>query len=315
MLSRVAESIYWMSRYVERAENVARFIHVNQNLMLDGTHDEESSQWRPLVATTGDDELFEKRCGEATEENVIQFLTFDDKNPNSILSCVNSARENGRKIREVISSEMWVQLNDFYWMVKNQSKKRKLSDSQAFFSEVKQASHLFLGLSDATMSHSEGWHFSRMGRLLERSDKTARILDVKYYLLLPSLEYVDTPLDVIVWGALLKSASAFEMYRKRFNRIYSKDVMDFLIFDKEFPRSISYCIRVAKASMQATIGETKEVSAAMRELALLEKMISDTDVESVAKKGLHEFIDAFQFNLNIVGKEIHSSFFALKPLS
>lgn len=315
MLSRVAESIFWMSRYIERAENVARFIHVNQNLMLDNSTEKESHQWMPLVATTGDNEEFKKRYGEATEENVIRFLTFDDKNPNSILSCVNSARENARTIREAIPSEAWGQINSFYWMVKNESKKRKLGDLQNFFTEVKLASHLFNGITDSTMCHGEGWHFSRIGRLLERADKTARILDVKYYLLLPSVEYVDTPLDAIVWGALLKSASAFEMYRKKFHRINYKDVMGFLIFDQEFPRSINYCIHFAKASMIAITGEALKEPSALKELVQLKKMILASNVESVAQNGLHEFIDTFQFNLNIVGKEMHNSFFALKPLT
>src|SRR6266550_5174654 len=116
MLSRVAESIYWLSRYVERAENVARFIEVNLQLMLDGTLG-EGQQWEPLVNTTGDHEAFTKRYGEATQQNVIHFLTFDAENPNSILSCVRAARENARTIREIISTEMWLQLTKFYWTV------------------------------------------------------------------------------------------------------------------------------------------------------------------------------------------------------
>ena len=314
MLSRVAESIYWMSRYVERAENVARFIHVNQNLMLDSTSTADADQWMPLVSTTGDDEDFKERYGEATESNVIKFLTFDEKNPNSILSCITFARENARTVRDIISSEMWNQINSFYWMVKDQSKKRKLDDLGGFYGEVKSASHLFIGITDTTMTHGEGWHFSRLGRLMERSDKTARILDVKYFLLLPNLDYVDTPLDTIVWAALLKSASAYEMYRKRFHRIYYKDVMDFLIFDKQFPRSIAYSTRLVETSLKNIIGEAKTNSSALREIKTLNATIENSNVEIVAKDGLHEFIDTFQFNLNVVGREIHKSFFANKPL-
>src|SRR5581483_1517949 len=186
MLSRVAESIYWMSRYVERAENVARFIDVNLNLMLDSSS--EGQQWQPLVNITGDDETFGKRYSEPTEQNVIQFLTFDKENPNSIISCLRAARENARSVREIISSEMWLQLNQFYLHVNSAAATGKLVDSpHDFFSEVKLASHLFTGITDATMTHGEGWHFSQLGRMLERADKTSRILDVKYFILLRSL--------------------------------------------------------------------------------------------------------------------------------
>src|SRR6266540_5081015 len=153
MLSRVADSIYWMSRYVERAENVARFIDVNLNLMLDSL-DGADQQWQPLVKTTGDDEDFSKRYGEATQRNVIQFLTFDRDNPNSIISCLRGARENARTVREIISSEMWLQLNKFYLMVNDAAASRKGRElPHEFFDDVKNASHLFNGVTAATMTH------------------------------------------------------------------------------------------------------------------------------------------------------------------
>src|SRR5258705_6414849 len=184
MLSRVADSIYWMSRYAERAENVARFIDVNLQLMLDGSTGEDQ-QWEPLVSTTGDHEVFTKRYGEATQQNVIHFLTFDAENPNSILSCVRAARENARTIREIISPEMWLQLNKFYLMVTAAA-----GDSSAqanpyeFFTEVKNSNHLFNGIAAATMTHEEPWHFFHIGRILERAHKTSPIMDEKYFYLL-----------------------------------------------------------------------------------------------------------------------------------
>src|SRR6266481_9861007 len=194
MLSRVAESIYWMSRYVERAENVARFIDVNLQLMLDSSFGQLEQQWKPLVSTTGDDAAFEKRYGEATQPSVIRFLTFDGENPNSILSCIRAARENARTVREIISSEMWLQLNKFYLMVTSAAvAPNRMDSANDFFNEVKEASHLFNGITHATMTQGEAWHFCRLGRQLERADKTSRILDVKYYLLLRSTEDVGTP--------------------------------------------------------------------------------------------------------------------------
>jgi len=255
MLSRVADAIYWLTRYVERAENVARFIDVNLNLLLD-TPSGVMQQWQPLILTSGDLPLFQERYGEATEENVIRFLTFDSKYPNSILSCLYAARESARSIREIISSEMWEEVNDFYLMVKDAAASPPShSGLSQFFHAVKRASHLFAGVMDGTMTHNEGWHFGQIGRLLERADKTARILDVKYYILLPSVRDVGSTLDDMQWMALLKSASAYEMYRKRSqHRISPVAVAEFLLLDREFPRSVRSCILEAERSLHHITG-------------------------------------------------------------
>ncbi|MCB9784734.1 MAG: alpha-E domain-containing protein, partial [Candidatus Omnitrophica bacterium] len=241
MLSRVADAIYWLCRYIERAENVARFVDVNRYLMMD-LPDSQSGEWKSLITVTGDHKFFLERFDEATEENVIHFLTFDPENPNSILSCVRSARENARSIREIISSEMWEQVNRFYLMVTDPGAKDfATSHPHEFYENVKMASHLFTGLCEGTLTHSEGWHFTRLGRFIERADKTSRILDVKYFILLPEPGYVGSPYDSLQWAAVLKSASALEMYRKRHHRITPGSVVDFLILDSEFPRAIHYC--------------------------------------------------------------------------
>src|SRR5258705_11627942 len=163
MLARGADSFYWMSRYVERAENVARFIEVNLNLMRDLPLGSEQ-QWRPLVETTGDGEEFEKRYGTASQRNVIQFLTFDQENGNSIRSCLRAARDNARSVREIISSEMWEQLNEFYLMV-NSADAGSRTDPQELFASVRMAGHLFTGVTDATITHNESWQFCRLGRM------------------------------------------------------------------------------------------------------------------------------------------------------
>src|SRR2546422_10964429 len=153
-----------MSRYVERAESVARFVDVNLTLMLDAP-DGAGRQWQPLVNTTGDHEDFAQRCGEATQYNVIQFLTFDRDNPNSISSCLRAARENARSVREIISSEMWEQLNKFYLMVNSASSQASVvHDPHEFFTAIKMSSHLFAGVTDASMAHVEDWYFCRLGR-------------------------------------------------------------------------------------------------------------------------------------------------------
>jgi len=310
MLSRVASSIYWMNRYIERAENVARFIAVNEHLMLDMGITAGNAQWKPLVTTSGDDKDFAERYGEPTEKNVIHFLTFDTKNPNSITSCVASARENARTVREAISSEMWEQLNALYHFLQENSRKRRADNLQEFYAHIRTQSHLFTGLTENTMSHGEGWHFARMGRMIERADKTARILDVKYFLLLPGLQYFDSPYDAVEWGAVLKSANAFEMYRKLFHHINYKDVASFLVFDKHFPRSMMFCVTSMHKSLRAITQELGVQVEAQGEVEKLCKTLSSTAIDDVLASGLHEFIDIFQYNLNIVDQSIYRSFFA-----
>ena len=315
MLSRVADSIYWMSRYVERAENVARFIDVNLQLVLDAPPGQEQ-QWQPLVNATGDQEDFAKRYGAATQENVLEFLTFDPRNPNSILSCLQAARENARGVREVISSAMWLQLNKFYLMVKLAAVAPIDLDLAAeFFHEVILSSQLFAGITDASMTHSASWHFSQIGRMLERADKVSRILDIKYYLLLRSPEDVGTSFDLIQWGAVLRSASAFEMYCKRHGRISPRGVVGFLMLDREFPRSIQFCLRSARDSLHVISG-TPPGSFRYAPEKLLGQICSDLEfvtVDDVLRFGLHEYIDQFQTKLNQTAQAIFERFFAFKP--
>ncbi|MGH7145545.1 MAG: alpha-E domain-containing protein [Planctomycetota bacterium] len=314
MLSRVANSIYWMCRYVERAENVARFIDVNHHLTLD-LPSSAAEQWSPLVDASGDMELFEARYDEPTAQNVTRFMTFDLGNPNSILSSLRGARENARSVREVISSEMWNQLNWIYLFVAEAAKQPfEWDDSHHLYETVKRNSHLFVGVSEDTMSHTEGWHFGRMGRLIERADKTSRILDVKYYLLLPDLEAVGTPYDNIQWAAVLKSASALEMYRKRFQRIWPRHVAEFLILDANFPRAMRSCLMGAQSSLREITGapEGTHRSAAERSLGRLRSELDFTDMDEVFRLGMHEWMDAFQAKLNEVGSTIYGTFFALR---
>ncbi|XHR29640.1 MAG: alpha-E domain-containing protein [Chthoniobacteraceae bacterium] len=310
MLSRTAEDIFWMSRYVERAENVARCVDVNLNLMLETPFSQQ--QWKPIVSTTGDDKLFAKRYGKATQENVIQFLTFEEENPNSIISCLRAARENARSTREITSSEMWEQLNTFYLFVADAARHGARIDSlHAFFTKIKEGSHTFNGITDATMTHGEAWHFLNMGRMMERADKTSRILDVKYFILLPSTEQVGTPVDEIQWAAVLRSASAFEMYRKQTARISPTDIVDFLLFNLDFPRAVRYSLSGARQSLHAISGTPLGQSRTSPE-RLLGQLCSELayqSVDEVVNNGLHEFIDQLQTKLNQVGSGIHETFF------
>ncbi len=313
MLSRVAESIYWMARYIERAENVARIMDANYHMILD-LPTGIGEQWEPLVVTTGDEELFKEFYTEFNRENVVQFLTFDTRNPNSILSCLQMARENARSVREWISSEMWQQVNTFYLMLKEASRKQDgIELPHEFFVEIMMASHLFAGLSENTMTHGEGWEFARLGRMLERADKAARIIDVKYFILLPSLDYIGTPYDHILWGAILRSASAFEMYRKQYGQIAPDQIIEFLVLDNEFPRAIHHCLIMAELALR-NISGTMRGRFTNRAEKTLGRLLSDIDyttIDDIKAIGLHEFIDDLQTRLNSVSEVVFETFFSI----
>jgi uncharacterized alpha-E superfamily protein len=315
MLSRVAESIYWMNRYIERAENMARFIDVNLNLLLDAA-EVLDQQWEPIIATTGDRAVFQERYGEATQEKVIQFLSFDREYRSSIISCVTAARENARSVREIISSEMWEELNTFYFMVKDMAAMETEVEWSTFFAEVKRSSHLFEGLAHATMSHNEAWHFGQVGRYLERADKVTRLLDVKYFILLPSLGYVGSALDELQWTALLRSASAYEMYRKaqQLHRLDPQAIASFLLLDRNFPRSAYFCIQAAEKSLYEIMGNavgtwSKPVD---RSFSKLRADLSYVLIEEVMETGLHEFLERLQRRIDQLDDLMFNTFFALQ---
>jgi len=316
MLSRVADSLYWMSRYVERVENLARFADVNWHMALDVPGD-PSMQWMPLVAVTGDIKRFEKDYGKADRDSVIRFLVFDTDYPNSIISCLRSARENARAARQFITLEMWEQLNQMYLTTKDAVSVHSPGDlNHEFFTNIIVDCQLFTGITDSTMSHEEGWNFMHLGRMMERADKTTRLLDVKYFILLPSMSYVGTPYDDLLWAAVLRSASAFEMYRKRHHQITPERVVNFLVFDRDFPRAVRHCVVMADRALHS-ISDTPPGTfrnLAEKRLGKLKADLDFTELEDVMDSGLHQFLDGFQENLNEVGDAIFWTFFALRPL-
>lgn len=318
MLSRVANSIYWMTRYIERAENIARFINVNLNLSLDFSAGNDN-QWQPIIMASGDHALFEKKHGfDYSQDKVIHFLALDQDYSNSILSCVAAARENARSVREIISSEMWEQVNRFYLDLKNAARINLAGENpHKFFKIIMMRGHMFTGLLYTTMSHNEAFRFAMAGLLLERADKTSRILDVKFFMLLPQPHEVNSPYDAVQWAAVLKSASALENYRKRFHRIVPKQVCDFLIFDKEFPRSIRFCLANAEKALHKISGAPGGTvsNKAEKSLGRLRADIDYSDIEDVINIGMHEYLDALQVKINNVGNDIHDTFFEVSSPS
>lgn len=313
MLSRVADAIYWVSRYIERAENVARFVDVNQSISLGG-----STQWASLIYASGDEELFGKLYGEFSNTNVLEFLLFQEENPNSILSCLIKARENARTIRDILSVSLWEAINRFYLRVREASRDEDsvLANPANFLERVKRGSHEVIGVYEATMSHGEAWNFARIGRLLERADKTSRILDVKYFILLPDESLAGSTFDVVQWSALLESTSALHTYRKHYGRIKPHNVAEFLILDPHFPRSIRFCVEQCETSLEGIVGregtEDFVPNVSVREdLARLRQRLATVTVGEIFQIGLHEFIDECQLGLNLIGNAIYHDFFEI----
>ena len=310
MLSRVADSLYWINRSVERAENISRVVEVSEAMALDCPPG-SAEPWLPLIDASGDRELFDELYPAGGPEQVVEFLVRAEANPYSVVNCIAIARENARQIRDVITTEMWEQLNDTYWT---------LLDSEGFWKQqpqeqlrdIRRACQLFYGITDATLSRDLSWHFSRLGRLLERADKTTRILDVKYFLLLPTPDEVGGVLDELQWISLLRSAGAYQMFRQSQQQaIEPKAVAAFLLLDPIFPRSVRYCLERINETLRIVRGQA--VPGAPDELECLSGLTlarwSYTSIDELIAGGLHESIDDLQSDLNRLHDLVEQRYF------
>ncbi len=295
MLSRVADSLYWMSRYLERAEHTARLIGVELNLMLDQTPQSAGIRWERLLASL---HAYPPPSGSGDAYAIASMLTFDTTNPASIVSCVASARENARQVREQISSEMWEQLNRLYLKVKGSSIDAIWQGEPIeFYQKTKEGIHLFQGITDATMTHAEGWQFIQVGRYLERAGVTAALIDQHFrpYLEAPS----DAPLalDYIDWVGLLKCCTAFEAYCK----VYTADmqpecVAEFLLLNADGPRSVRFAADRIQRSMQAVAQATGTRSAgrAERLAGRLRAALDYGQVDEIIAENMHTYLESIQ---------------------
>ncbi len=313
MLSRVAHALYWMARHVERAENMARCIEVTLNVTLDRKY-ESAGQWQPLIMTTGDQESYVKKHADFSQDKVIDFLAFDRDYSSSIISCLTMARENARTLREVISSEMWEHLNELYMRVKE--KKYDQDDPFVFFQSIKLGAITFGGLSTTTMSRGEGWQWMLLGMMLERADKTSRILDVKYYTLLPKASDVGTNYDHVQWRSLLQCASALRMYRQQHRQMTPASIAQFLLFDNKFPRSLVYCLNSADAALHMITGSPpgRFANKAEKALGRAQSELRYAEIDEIIESGIHEFIDKEQQELNLIDSLLYKQYFSL-PVS
>jgi uncharacterized alpha-E superfamily protein len=321
MLSRVADSLYWMSRYAERGENIARILDVNLQLMLDLPKLDPEGQkalWEPVLRSTGDHEDFYKHCKVTSSENVIEFLTLNPKNPNSIVNCITTARENARHVREQISLEMWEEINRTYLWMKGQTlKKIQRQGPYEFFTAVKNASHLFQGITDGTMTHGEDWDFIQVGKYLERADMTTRILDANDEIFIKQPAATQTS-GTLHWSAILRSCSSHDAYRKFYVAQVEPDkVVEFLILNEFFPRSIRFCAQALNDALRRISGCKEEHFTNLAE-KLAGRVVAELNysaLEDIKTVGMHEYMDELQVKLNAIGEAIFQTYLFSPPLT
>jgi uncharacterized alpha-E superfamily protein len=297
-----------MSRYLERAENTARVLDVNQTLLLD-FHVPSEEQWQPLLIISGIHDFADPSNAEAVQHH----LTWESDNPVSIASSLLYARENARTIREVISSEMWERMNYYYlWIQGPVARAMYDYDRSEFYNQVKRINELIYGIAEATMSHGEAWDFYRMGKYIERACQTARILDVKYHMLLPTPDDVNTPVDTAHWSAILKSCSGYETFHKQRQDLeQGTAVADFLIFDPIFPRSVRRCLLYCQEASHKVSGRKKN-SAGNEAERILENLVDWlrlATIDDLVKAGLHESLTRVINTIHDIGHAIHRSYF------
>jgi len=311
MLSRVAESLYWMSRYLERAEHTARLIDVQLNQMLDQAGGESNLRWRRL--------LHSLRTPPPEEDvdaySVTQALTFDASSTSSIASCIAAARENARQVREQISSEMWEQLNRLFLQVKGISMEQMwFAEPHKFLNSVKEEIYLFQGLTDATMSHSEGWHFIRIGRFLERATATAALLDTHFSVFLTEqTEDENEPLDYLSWIGLLRSCASFEAYCKVYTAVIRPaHIAEFLLLNSEAPRSIRFACAMMQGALQAITKATNARNSGRVErlIGRLRASLDYYQIEEILSGDMHEYLESIQRQCALIHSGLYQAYIA-----
>ena len=309
MLSRTADHLYWMSRYTERAENIARMLDVNNRMSLLPQAGEVVGQsWTATLSITGLLAAYQERKGAVTPEAALHFMAFDRENSSSIYSCLRAARENARAVRDTLTAEIWETLNST-WLEARSSSIDAASGSEiaSYFEWVKHRSHLARGVIQGTMLRDESFHFTWLGTYLERADNTARILDVKYHMLLPKGEATGGAADYYQWSALLHSVSAFEVYRKVYRDLITpRRVAELLVLREDMPRSLRHCMSrvydhlrsVANAGSAETERRAGEVQA----------FLQFGRIDDIFETGLHEYLLQFLSRTRDLGERVARDF-------
>jgi uncharacterized alpha-E superfamily protein len=316
MLARVVENVYWLSRYLERAENTARIIGVNTNLLLD-LPGGIAPGWLPLVDISGNRAEFDARFGNKAsrgeERDVVQFLIADRDNPGSICSSLHMARENARTLREILPTESWELLNQFFAEFSRDlptgiNKRTRFE----FLKRIVVTLQTIAGMLDGTMNRNDAYTFMTLGRNLERSDMTSRIVDVRSAQLLPAETPELRPFESVQWMSVLKSLSGYQMYRlKMRTRVKRLDVLQFLLRDDQFPRSCRFCLR----QIESSLTPLPRSEAVMEVLDAAANFIERAPLATLDQPGLHELIDKIQLHIINVHNMIAEIYFPSREVS
>jgi uncharacterized alpha-E superfamily protein len=309
MLSRIADNLYWMARYIERAENTARMLDIAHRMALMPTGLAEPAQeWDAPLLITGVYNSYFGKYPARSEDDVIRYLALDPENPTSILGSLEAARENARSVRGSITAEMWEDLNGTWLEIREMTLERvKRMGVRDFFEWVKSRSHLFRGVTHGTMLRDEAFQFIRLGTFIERADSTARILDVKYHILLPSIREVGGAADYYQWGALLRSVSAFQAYKKVYrDQIKPLRVAELLILREDMPRSLHACMNEVN-DILGIIGNPGEPQRLAGEM---HAALHYGRIDDIFAQGLHEYLSSFLARVSRLGDVISGHYFS-----
>jgi uncharacterized alpha-E superfamily protein len=312
MLSRIADALFWIARYMERAEDTARILDVNYHMLLEGSQGPYRLRWEPLVIITGEQERFYSCYDTASPESVFEFLGFRDDNPNSIVNCVSMARENARTIRDRLSRETWEDLNSLYLEVSQVRLADVIADGpHQFCNLVKVGAHRFQGVTAATLPRDEGWHFLQAGEALERAEMTARIVDVQYHTLVEGLPPGGQP-DDHQWMAVLKSVAAYEFYRRQSHtRIDPERVAELLVLHPQHPRAVRFNVSRLQLALRAISGADPDgyANEAERLTGRLHESLKYDRIGDVFRRGLHQYLVDVQSTCTEIGGELARSYF------
>lgn len=298
LLSRYADAIFWLARYMERAENLARILDVNLHFSRDSRG---SQNWRSIVQLHADEDRFDEQYDVASYANVVHFYVLDRENPTSIASCVRAAKENARGLRPLISTEMWSHLNIFNTAMGGlTSEDLKPSELARVCAFIKEQCQTQAGVTEGTFFRDQSWRFYLVGKHLERADQTTRLLDIKYHLLLPVDHQVGSAVDVSQWNALLRSVAGYHAFRREHPRGMSpKAVASFLLFNMYFPRSVAVCLAEIDTNLHRLKADyaIRAGAAAMERLDETRAAMTSHTPDSLIQFGLHEFCDYLQRQL------------------
>lgn len=312
MLSRIADSLFWIARYMERAEDTARILDVNYHMMAEQPPQGYLLRWDPLVAITGEQDRFLAQYQQATPRDVFEFLAFSPQNPSSIVECIAQVRENARTIRDRISRELWEDINTLYHQVIGYNAEEEMAvGPHRFCSAIRFGSHRFHGVADDTLPHDEGWNFLQAGRALERAEMTARIVDVEYHKLVDAPQGGDSETRH-QWMAVLKSVAAYEFYRRHYHaRIEPEKVAELLVLHAQHPRSIRFNIDTLQQALRAISGSPpgSYANEAERLTGKLHESLMYDRIEDIFARGLHNFVADLQKGCRSIGEHIARTYF------